>query len=269
MSSSGSTCSARSSDSRISLRPARAARTPAARIGAEVERAQREPQRGRGRAGARALQADLAEVQLAAREVGVRANRACRTGRRRVAEQHRAAAVGLQAVLVRVDDDAVGSAIARNGAHRDELVEQREEPAVRRVDVDAHAVALAQRDRLARPRRPCPSPVVPAVTTTVPTPPLGTRSTASRSSVRDRPRTPSTRAHARVRVVRVGAERDRLVRVQLARHPQRLEVGDRAARRQMAERVVREPEHRAPARARPPSPSRSSPARRRARGCSC
>ncbi len=76
----------------------------------QVERAQRQPQRGGGRAGARALEADLAEVQVAGGEVGVRRVVLVQPADAGVAEQHRAAAVGLQAVLVRVDDDAVGAA---------------------------------------------------------------------------------------------------------------------------------------------------------------
>ena len=61
-------------------------------------------------------------------------------------------------MLVRVDDDAVGVGDrAERTRTGDELVEQREEPAVRRVDVDAHAVPLAQRDRpLDRVHRPEP-----------------------------------------------------------------------------------------------------------------
>ena len=151
MSRSGGTTSGRSS-------PAAAANASAAERAApttepspsrsRAKHAQRRPQRGGGGTGPRALQADLAEVQVARREVRVRRVVAVQAADAGVAEQHGAAAVGLEAVLVRVDDDGVGAphGVERRAAHARlaAVREQREEAAVRRVDVQARTVARAQ-----------------------------------------------------------------------------------------------------------------------------
>ena len=92
-------------------------------------------------------------------------------------------------------------------------------------------------------------PVVPGVATTVPTPPARSRAASASRSIRPRASCAHglvARAddggHARVRVVRVLAGDDRAVRVQLARHPERLEVRDRARGGQVPE-VLRQREH--------------------------
>ena len=76
-------------------------------VALERQRLQRQPQPGGRRAGARALQADLAQVQLGLGEVRERRVVAIDALDRRVGEEDRAAAVGLKAVLVGVDDDRV------------------------------------------------------------------------------------------------------------------------------------------------------------------
>ena len=64
----------------------------------------RRPERDSGGAGPGALEADLAEVQVLRAEVGVRRFVPVMYADRRIPEQHTAAAVWLQSVLVRVDD---------------------------------------------------------------------------------------------------------------------------------------------------------------------
>ena len=66
------------------------------------------PERDGGGAGAGALEADLAEVELLGGEVGVRGVVLVEAAHGGVAEEDAAAAVGLEAVLVGVDDDGVG-----------------------------------------------------------------------------------------------------------------------------------------------------------------
>src|SRR4051812_39262381 len=76
---------------------------PAEPLARERQRPQGRPERRRRRAGARALQADLAEVQIAGGEVRVRRVVGVEPADARVREEDTPAAVGLQAVLVRVD----------------------------------------------------------------------------------------------------------------------------------------------------------------------
>ncbi len=156
MSSSGRRCSVQSGSAAQAVR--QRTRPPAARredraeavVGLQRQHLERQPQRARRGARARALQADLAEVQLVGGEVGVGRVVHVEAPDVGVGEQHRAAAVGLQPVLVRVDDDRVARAdrAERLLGHESRAGEQREEAAVRGVDVDAHAVALAPRQRL-------------------------------------------------------------------------------------------------------------------------
>ena len=115
----------------------------------ELDGLERQPQRRRGGAGARALEADLPQVQLVGSEVRVRRVVRVEAPDPGVVEQHRAAAVGLEAVLVRVDHHRVGGADRSQRGGR--VVEQHEEPAVRCIDVDAHAVPLAQLEGLVDP----------------------------------------------------------------------------------------------------------------------
>ena len=143
--------SSRAAQSRAARRPA--ARTaPEALVALQRQRLQGQPQPGGGGAGARALQADLPEVQVGLGEVRERRVVAIDAPPHRVGEEHRAAAVGLQAVLVRIDDDGVALGDRRVRLGRDERVvaagQQREEAPVGAVGVQAHAVALAQRERL-------------------------------------------------------------------------------------------------------------------------
>ena len=121
-------------------------------VALQRQRLQRQPQAGGRRAGARALQADLAQVQVGLGEVRERRVVAIDALHGRIGEQHRAAPVGLQAVLVGVDDDGVALRDRGVRGGRDERIvaarEQREEAAVGAVDVQAHPVALAQGERL-------------------------------------------------------------------------------------------------------------------------
>ncbi len=74
----------------------------------------RGPQRHRRGPGAGTLQADLAKMQLIGSEVGVRRVVLVEAAHGGVAEEHAAASVRLQPVLVRVDDDRVGLIDHRN-----------------------------------------------------------------------------------------------------------------------------------------------------------
>ena len=224
---------------------------PEAVVGLQRQHLQRQPQRaGRG-ARPRALEADLAQVQLVGREVRVRRVVLVEAADARVGEDHRAAAVGLQPVLVRIDDDrvAVPDRAERRLGDQAGPGQEREEPAVGGVDVDAHAVALAPAERLVdrvdradagRPRREddgadLPRPHLRLDRVEVGAA-VGQRGHGARLDAEHL-------AHAPVRVVRVGGVHDRLARMQLARDPQRLEVGDRPARGQMPERRRLEAEH--------------------------
>ena len=93
---------------------------PPRELAAALERQEphRGPQRHRGRAGARAFERDLAQVQLVRREVGVGRIVAVEAPDGGIAKEHAAAAVGLQPVLVRVDDDGVGVADRIEGGAR-------------------------------------------------------------------------------------------------------------------------------------------------------
>ena len=158
MSSSGSTCSAEHVGGAQPRRPVERRAPPGREHRAEAlvalqrQRLQRQPQPGGRRAGARALQADLAEVQVGLGEVRERRVVAIDALHRRIGEQHRAAPVGLQAVLVGVDDDRVALRDRRVRGGGDERIvaarQQREEAAVGAVGVQAHPVALAQGERL-------------------------------------------------------------------------------------------------------------------------
>ena len=154
-------------------------------------------------------------------EVGVRRVVGVEAPDRGVGEQDAAAAVGLQAVLVRVDHDRVGASHRRRRARRDARIaavgEQREEPAVGGVDVQARSVLRAQAgDRPTSSR--APSEVVPSVATTVPTPRPEAR--RQRAEVHAPARAGGDRlvrdsehaAHAGVRVVGGGRGDDRAAR---------------------------------------------------------
>ena len=68
-----------------------------------------------------------------------------------IAEEHASAAVGLQAVLVRIDDDGVGLVDHGVGAARgfiERVGNELEIAAIRCVYVKAETVALAQREDL-------------------------------------------------------------------------------------------------------------------------
>ena len=94
----------------------------------------------------RALQRDLAQVQLGRAEVGIGRVMPIEPADGRVAEQDASATIGLEAVLVRVDDDRVRLAnpVERRPGLGTEVARQGEIPAVRGVDVDAEIVPLAQ-----------------------------------------------------------------------------------------------------------------------------
>ena len=128
------------------------------------------PERHGARSRPGALEADLAQMQLGRAEVGVRRVVLVQLPDRRVAEEHAAAAVGLKAMLVRIDDDRVrlSDALVGGVRLRAQIVRQPEVPSVRGVRVKAEAVLLAQgenlRQRIDRNRsrsfrsspRPCP-----------------------------------------------------------------------------------------------------------------
>ena len=88
------------------------------------------------------------EVQLLRSEVGVGRIVPVEAPHRRVAKQNAAAAVGLEPVLVRIDDNRVGLADRCVGPPRrliQSLGNQPEVASVGRVHVNAEAVPLAQR----------------------------------------------------------------------------------------------------------------------------
>ena len=124
--------------------------------GFERQQALRRPERDGRRSGARAFEADLAQVQLVGAEVGVGGVVLVEPADRGIAEEDAAATVGLQAVLVRVDDDRVrlAEAVVSAAGLGPEVVGETEVAAIGRVRVEAEAVAFAQREdlRAADPR---------------------------------------------------------------------------------------------------------------------
>ena len=173
-------------------------------------------------------------------------------GHARVAEDHRATAVRLQPVLVRIDHHrvALGDRGVRGPSHSLGRVvgDQGEEAAVRGVDMDPGAVAAAERqglvDGVDRPEtggaggqhdgadRARLQQVLQRVEVHPAAGVGGHRSRGHAEQV----------AHPAVRVVRVGAVRDSLARMAFPGDEQRFEVGDRAAAGQVSE-VRRVAEH--------------------------
>ena len=98
-------------------------------------------------AGAGALKADLSQMQLFRREVGVGRVVLVEATDRRIPKEDAAASIGLQAVLVRIDDDGVGFADCSKRA-TGRLIQcfrdKAEITAVSRIDMDTEAVSLAQ-----------------------------------------------------------------------------------------------------------------------------
>ena len=78
----------------------------------------RRPQRDGGCARPGAFQADLAQVQIFRREIGVGRIVFVECADAGIAEQDAAAAVGLKTVLVRIDHDGIGLRDARSKAAR-------------------------------------------------------------------------------------------------------------------------------------------------------
>ncbi len=106
---------------------------------------------GRG-AGARALEADLPEVQVRRGEIGIGRVVLVMGADGGVSEQDAAAAIGLQAVFVRIDDDGIRRADGVEGGPglRRQIVRQREIAAIGRIDMDAAAVPAGQRQYLGK-----------------------------------------------------------------------------------------------------------------------
>ena len=120
--------------------PHRARRGPGGRPAASPRVPPRRPR-------PRALQADLPEVERRRREVRVRRVVLVQPPDRGIAEQHGAAAVRLEPVLVRIDDERVGGGGRRERPLRRgvEIVGEPEEAAVRRVDVEPETDASHRR----------------------------------------------------------------------------------------------------------------------------
>ena len=106
----------------------------------------RGPQRDGGCARAGALQADLAQVQLVRAEIGVGRVMLVEAANSGVTEQDAAAAVGLQAMFVGVDDDGVHVREGVIGGTRcnGQIFCKREVAAVGRVHMDTEAILLLQ-----------------------------------------------------------------------------------------------------------------------------
>ena len=163
-----------------------------------------------------------------------------------IGEEHCAAAVRLQAVLMRIDDDrvAVGDGPPRRRVKSGQAVlasQQGEEAAVRGVDVDADAVAARDREHLGYrvdgaegggSRRRDDSADLPPGEQRVE---LGQIDPAGCVDADGRAGHAEHRAHAAVGVVRFRAVGDAAARMQFSRHEERLEVGDGAAGGQVPE----------------------------------
>src|SRR5689334_11973155 len=88
-------------------------------------------------AGARALEADFAEVKLAGREVGVGRVVPVEAANSRIAEDNASATVGLQTMLMRIDDNRVCLIDDVKGSARrliERIGNELEVPAVRGID---------------------------------------------------------------------------------------------------------------------------------------
>ena len=285
MSVSGSSRSVGRGSSRERARRARSAAARAAReVAAEArarqrQRAQRRPQRGGGRAGARALEADLAEVQVVRGEVRVRRVVGVEPADAGIGEQDAAAAVGLEAVLVRVDHDRVGArdrrerraaprrARRRRRAARRSRRRRRRRAGGRRAPRTGRRSRRRRRSRRARScpawPRPCRrrrarSRAASASRSMPPARVLRRRSRGGRRARRTRARACSGRSRPR-------RSRASGCSSRATQSASRLAIVPDAVR---CPRCCGEAEHRRRA-ARPPrAPSRRWPARRRARGCS-
>ena len=206
----------------------------------------RGPQSHRRGTGPRTLQTDLAKVQLLGREVGVGRVVLVEASHRRVAKENASAAVGLQAVLVRINHDRIGLVDDREGLPRwgiQSLGNQPEVAAISRIHMDPEAVPLPQRQNLVQ-RIDCAD---------------------GRGAQRHHHRAHAAfaqfvlqrlHAHASAAVSRdgrilqlqhggdalmgvvrlLGAD-NALARSQLPGHPQSLQIGQRSARSQMAEKI--------------------------------
>ena len=104
---------------------------------------------GRG-SGAGALEGDFAEVEILRGEVGVGGVVFVEAADGGVAEEDAAAAVGLEAVLVRVDDDGVGvgDGVEGGAGFGGEVGGEGEVASVGGVDVDAEVVFLLEGEDL-------------------------------------------------------------------------------------------------------------------------
>ncbi len=162
---------------------------------------------------------------------------------RGITEQHAAAAVGLQAVLVGVDDDGIDVGHAVEGGARlgREVVGEPVVAAVGTVGVQAEAVALAQREDLrqrvdgaGRGRAECRNHGADAA---------GREALLERRGIHAREAVDGHRfegqlqhrADAAVRVVGLAGGEHGRAGFQFARDPERLEVRHRAAARQVTE----------------------------------
>ncbi len=113
------------------------------------------PERDGGGSGAGALERDFAEVEILRGEVGVGRVVFVEAADGGVAEENAAAAVGLEAVLVRVDDDGVGvrDGVEGGAGFGREIGGEGEVAAVGGVDVDAEVVFLLELEDLDREDR--------------------------------------------------------------------------------------------------------------------
>jgi hypothetical protein len=207
----------------------------------------RQPQRGGRSSRTGALQADLPQVQLRGREVRVRRVVQIEPPDSWITEQHRPAPVGLQPVLVWVDHDRVtlGDCLERSGGHEVTVGPGKngEEAAVRAIHVYPHAVLASDRHDVldainhAQPGRAGRNDDGPDPTRRqkrfdridVHPPGYVTRN-------RDALDTQHV-THPAMRVVRLRAVRDCLARMQLSGDEECFQVGDSAARREVAQRL--------------------------------